>query len=118
METINTPQIVADLRIEYTDGQNVLVQVPASASFKKFYQWCPAGGPVSCEIDRNFGTDLGKVNGLADTVYRYVLDEDVGCLRDNTANSVPMSGCENNGNPKPQALRNDCRLLKRPERQG
>ena len=61
MDTINTPQnIVADLRLDYADGQTVTITVPADASFKEFYF---SGEHAT---DRNFGTHLGKVNGLAD----------------------------------------------------
>ena len=61
MDTINTPQnIVADLRLDYANGQTVTITVPADATFKEFYF---SGDHAT---DRNFGAGLGKVNGLAD----------------------------------------------------
>ena len=61
MNNINTPQnIVADLRLDYADGQTVTITVPSDATFKRFYF---SGDHAT---DRNFGTGFGKVNGLAD----------------------------------------------------
>ena len=60
MDTINTPQnIVADLRIDYADGQTVTITVPADATFKEFYF---SGDHAT---DRNFGAGLGQTTSAS-----------------------------------------------------